>query len=31
MKRTAWDEIYDDDDDVLPPNLDMSRGIPATT
>jgi hypothetical protein len=29
-KRTAWDEIYDDDDDVLPPNLDMSRSIPAT-
>jgi len=41
-KRTAWAEIYDDDDDggggllgagcsSLPPNLDMSRTIPATT
>jgi hypothetical protein len=29
-KRTAWDEIYDDDDDVLPPNLDLSKSIPAT-
>jgi hypothetical protein len=29
-KRTAWDEIYDEDDDVLPPNLDLSRSIPAT-
>jgi hypothetical protein len=30
-KKTAWADIYDDDDDVLPPNLDMSRSIPATT
>lgn len=35
-KRTAWDEIYDDEDDdvlgsALPPNLDMCRTIPATT
>jgi hypothetical protein len=30
-KRTAWDEIYDEDDDVLPSNLDLSRSIPATT
>jgi hypothetical protein len=40
-KRTSWAEIYDDDDDnggllgvgcsSLPPNLDMSRTIPATT
>jgi hypothetical protein len=30
-KRTSWDEIYDEDDDVLPPNLDLSRSIPATT
>ncbi|XP_066381626.1 zinc finger BED domain-containing protein RICESLEEPER 2-like [Miscanthus floridulus] len=39
-KRTAWAEIYDDDDgggllgagcSSLPPNLDMSRTIPATT
>jgi hypothetical protein len=29
-QRTAWDEIYDDDDDVLPPNLDLSRSIPPT-
>ena len=38
-KRTAWAEIYDDDDDdglvgaacsSLPPNLDMSRSMPAT-
>jgi hypothetical protein len=28
-QRTAWDEIYDDDD-VLPPNLDLSRSIPPT-
>jgi len=39
-KRTAWTEIYDDDGgggllgagcSSLPPNLDMSRTIPATT
>jgi hypothetical protein len=29
-KRTAWDEIYDDDDDVLPASLDLSRTMPAT-
>jgi hypothetical protein len=29
-KRTTWDEIYDEDDDVLPPNLVLSRSIPAT-
>jgi hypothetical protein len=29
-KRTAWDEIYNEDYDVLPPNLDLSMSIPAT-
>jgi hypothetical protein len=29
-KRTAWDEIYDENDDVLPPNLVLSGSIPAT-
>jgi hypothetical protein len=29
-KRTGWDEIYDEDDDGLPPNLDLSSSIRAT-
>jgi hypothetical protein len=38
-KRTAWTDIYDDDDELdigagcasLPPNLDQSRGVSATS